>query len=170
MARCLLLIALVVLPVVVRAQSDSRSTAPAPYGCPVTVRPIPSFVPPEPYLQKPADGEFWYGTEGLWTWLVTDGRWHGLPHNENGYRQKVFFWHRGYDWGQEPHPALTITGRRLDGETLPLHLDDYANMAFVPSRAAAAMVTAFEVPTLGCWELTAQYHSDSLTFVVWVSR
>jgi hypothetical protein len=30
-------------------------------------------------------------------------------------------------------------------------------------------VTGVNFPTLGCWELTADYQGDRLTFVVWVA-
>jgi hypothetical protein len=31
------------------------------------------------------------------------------------------------------------------------------------------MLVGVEMPTAGCWEITAQYDVDELTFVVWVA-
>jgi hypothetical protein len=79
----------------------------------------------------------------------------------------VFFWAMGYDWQKEPKPALIITGHRLDADGPDIVVTD-VNNAFVPSRDAAGMVTAFEIPTTGCWKLTAHYHGHKLSFVVLV--
>ncbi len=135
-------------------------------SCPVTNLPAQPFLPPAPYLQIAAEGAFWYGTEFLWTQLPGDGKWGGLV-NENGYRQKLFFWAKGFDWRKEPEPELIMTGRRLDGDAPDLAVA-HANNAFVPSKEAAGMVMAFEIPTAGCWELTAHFHGHRLTYVVLV--
>ena len=81
-------------------------------NCPVTRPPNPAFTPPAPYPAPPAD-EFWYGTTALWTRLPDDGAWYGLPHDEHGYSQKVFWWREGYHSQSEPQPVLTVTGKRL---------------------------------------------------------
>lgn len=135
-------------------------------ACVTTAAPDEPFVPPAPYWQHAAEGTFWYGTEPLWTALSSDGIWRGL-HNENGYRNKLFFWSKGYDWKKEPKPRLIITAKRLDGDAPDVAIDDASN-ALAPSSEAAGMVTAFELPTEGCWELTAHYHGHGLTFVVLV--
>lgn len=133
--------------------------------CLTTLPPNPQFVPPKPYPQDAPTGAFWYGTESLWTNLSADGEWGGL-HNDKGYRQKVFFWAKGYDARREPKPKLIITGRRLDGDSPSLAVAD-ANNAFVgsSSKLPPAMVMAFEIPMAGCWELTAHYGGHTLTFV-----
>lgn len=146
----------------------SIQTARAQAACLTTLTPSPAFAPRAPYLQNAGDGSFWYGTEALWTSLSINGRWGGL-HNDEGYRSKLFFRVKGYDWRKEPQPELIITGRRLDADAPDVAVA-HANAAFVPSRDAAAMVTAFEIPTLGCWELTAHYKGHRLTFVVLVER
>jgi hypothetical protein len=33
-----------------------------------------------------------------------------------------------------------------------------------------AMLTGVEFPTLGCWEVSAEYKKSELTFVVWIAR
>lgn len=144
----------------------SIQVARAQGACLITLPPNPPFVPPAPYLRDVTDDAFWYGTEALWTSLSINGKWGGL-HNDEGYRSKLFFWVKGYDWRKEPEPELIVTGRRLDGDAPDLAVA-HANNAFLGSRDAAAMVTAFEIPTVGCWELTAHYRGHRLTWVVLV--
>lgn len=145
------LIVLLLMPVFTSAQ------------CLTTLPPNPQFVPPKPYPQDAPTGAFWYGTESLWTSLSANGEWGGL-HNDKGYRQKVFFWSKGYDARKEPKPKLIITGRRLDGDSPSVAVADASN-AFLSNGSPPAMVMAFEIPTAGCWELTAHYGGHTLTFV-----
>ena len=49
------------------------------------------------------------------------GTWAGLPRNERGFRQKVFWWHPGFDGRVEGRPDLKVTGRRLDGPESFVH-------------------------------------------------
>jgi hypothetical protein len=134
----------------------------------VTTPPDPPFVPPPPYSPSaPFAGEFWYGTEALWTLLRTDGTWRGLPHNPDGYTQKVFWWRKGYSWTAEPAPQLSVTGRRLDAPAPPLHVSKATN-AFAQD-IWSAMLVGVDFPTLGCWEITGRYEGHELSFVVWVA-
>jgi hypothetical protein len=125
------------------------------------------FVPPTPYLQDAGENRFWYGKAALWTALSYDGNWGGL-HNDNDYRQKLFFWSTGFDWHKEPKPGLIITARRLDASAPDVAVAD-ANNAFIIGSRAAAMVTAFELPTKGCWEITAHFRGHALTFTAFVN-
>src|SRR5690242_14139525 len=81
-------------------------------SCPVTAPQNPPFVPPAPYDSKDFEGEFWYGSHALWTSVQQNGTWRDLPHNPEGYTQKVFWWRDGYSWTGEPEPALVVTGER----------------------------------------------------------
>ncbi|SRR5579862_1001751 len=140
--------------------------------CPVTKPEDHPFVPPPPYLAKaPTPKTFWYGTDELWTLLPADGTWAGLPHytpNDPTFRQKLFFWHEGYNWRAEPQPSLTVTGRRLDAPAPPL-MSDRANNGYREDWKSF-MVTGINLPTLGCWEITGHYEMRDLTFVVWVTK
>jgi len=53
----------------------------APETCPVT-KPYQAslFVPPSPYPPKASAGDFWFGSDRLWTALPVNGTWRGLPH------------------------------------------------------------------------------------------
>jgi hypothetical protein len=139
-----------------------------PDTCPVTMPPEPRFVPPKPYrTYGPNPGEFWYGTNALWTVVRGDGKWWALPHTSKGHTQKVFWWREGYIPAEEPQPDLTVTGRRLDGEAPPL-IAFRATNAYA-SDIGSAMFVGVDVPTLGCWEITGEYKGRTLSFVVWVA-
>ncbi len=151
--------------------TDSRLPAPKVAGreaCPVTGVADSHFVPPTPDPAGPLNEVFfWYGSLALRTHLVIDGVWHSLPHHEHGYTQKMAFWSEGYDWQEEQKPELVLTGRRLDGdETMT---DSGASNAYHPDHGSMIM-TAFVLPAAGCWEITADYGEERLSFVVWVEE
>jgi len=137
-----------------------------PDTCPVTHGPNPPFTPPPPYSQD-FTGEFWYGTDDLWTSIPTSGVWSSLPHNPDGYTQKVFWWREGYSWTEEPEPQLSVTGRRLDAPAPPLHVSRATN-AFA-ADIGSAMLVGVDFLTLGCWEITGHYADSELSFVVWAA-
>jgi hypothetical protein len=132
--------------------------------CPVTLPPDPPFIPPPPYPEVPPGDYFWYGSNSLWTVVPKDGIWSQLPHNPTGYTQKLPWWREGYSWTEEPEPALTVTGRRLDADGPGFQVAD-ANGAFAP-EFQSAMMMGMDLPTLGCWEITGQYKDQELSFVV----
>lgn len=135
-------------------------------NCPVTQVQDPPFVPPSPYSAvAPYEGEFWYGTQELWTMLRENGVWWGLPDHGDHYVQKVFWWNAGYDWQAEPVPVFKVTARRLDGPA-PEFETSRATNAF--ADFGSAILTGVEIPGLGCWEFTGSYRGHSLSFVVWV--
>jgi hypothetical protein len=137
-----------------------------PAQCLTTLPPNPQFVPPKPYPQDAPASAFWFGTESLWTSLPSDGVWGGgFHHNNDKEYLKLFFWAKGYDAQKESKPKLIITGRRLDGDSPSVAVAN-ANNAFLGSKMPPAMVTGFEIPTAGCWELTAHYGGHTLTFIV----
>jgi hypothetical protein len=118
-------------------------------------------------------GDFIIGTDGLFTVITDPLVWEWHPHPQ-GYEQSLYpfstvkvFWFRvGYNAKTEPYPKLKITGKRLDGPALPL-VTDRATNALSPE--GGAMLTGMYVPTPGCWEITAHYQSEKLSFVVWVA-
>lgn len=131
--------------------------------CPVTT-------PSQHSLPLPIDieyeGRFWYGTPALWTNLPSDGIWWGLPNNGTGYIQKVVFWREGFDAISEPNPALTVTGNRLDASA-PKFTESDATHGF--DETGSFMLTGVILPTEGCWEITADYQDEQLSFVVLVT-
>jgi len=142
-----------------------RAAAVVPASCPVTQPPQPPFAPPAPLA--PFAGHFWHGSVALWTQSPADGIWQRLPQSDEGYGQKVLWWREGYDWRAEPQPALTVTGRRLDGPAPPLVAPQATN-AFA-AEIGSAMLVGVIIPTTGCWELTGRYAGTALSFVIWVA-
>jgi hypothetical protein len=89
-----------------------------------------------------------------------------LPHNPEGYTQKIFWWSEGYSWTEEPDPELSVTGRRLDGPA-PALIVSRATNAFA-ADIQSAMLVGVDFPTLGCWEISGRYRGHELSFVVWI--
>ena len=138
-----------------------------PADCPITVPQDPPFVPPPPYDKLGFEGEFWYGSNSLWTAIRQNGIWEALPHNPAGYTQKVFWWREGYSISEEPEPALTVTAERLDGQAPPVRGSKATNAS--AGDIGSAMLVGVDLPTLGCWEITGEYGGSELSFVVWVA-
>src|SRR5688572_18931027 len=139
-----------------------------PAECPVTVPQEPPFTAPEPYSpNSPFDSNFWYGSNSLWTDLPKDGIWYSLPHNPEGYTQKVFWWREGYVWTEEPEPEIIVTGERLDAPA-PSLIGSKGTNAYA-SDIGSAMLVGVDLPTLGCWKITGKYADAELSFVVWVA-
>jgi hypothetical protein len=140
----------------------------APASCPVT-KPVPAFRPPAGYLAKPSlPNRAWFGTAKLWTDLEVGGEvWHALPGSPSGpFRQKTFWWSSGYSGIREPMPMITVKGRRLDREAPSLHAGDPGTNALFDGMWS--MLVGVDVPTAGCWQLTAIYREAELPIVVWI--
>jgi len=142
-----------------------------PASCPVTVPPAQPFIPPPPFEGGPYTRSFLLGTEKLWISLRKSGVWYWAPHkpgHENEVQpltEKTFWASVDFKWDKEWRPKLKVTGRRLDGPAPPLLTLPTTN-AF-PGPAAAMLVGVY-VPAPGCWEITGEYRSEKLSFVVWV--
>jgi hypothetical protein len=151
----------------VAAQSEIIPHDP-PASCPITVPQNPPYTAPAPYSpHSPFDSNFWYGSNSLWTDLPKDGIWYALPHNPEGYTQKVFWWREGYIWNEEPEPALIVTGERLDAPAPPLIVSRATNA--YAGDIGSAMLVGVDFPTLGCWKITGIYADAELSFVIWVA-
>jgi hypothetical protein len=112
-------------------------------------------------------GEFWYGFNSLWTAVRENGTWQALPHNPEGYTQKVFWWRDGYVWTEEPEPRLIVTAERLDAPAPLVHASKATNA--YASDIGSSMLVGIDLPTLGCWKITGKYRDAELSFVVWVA-
>jgi hypothetical protein len=149
------------------ARAEAALSIP-PASCPVTTSGKTTFEAPAPYSPSvPWPGLFWFGSEELWTALNTNGVWSDLPHNPQGYTQKIPWWRDGYVWTEEPEPDLTVTGERLDADAPPL-IASKATNAYAEDMGSAMMV-GVDFPTLGCWKITGKYTDAELSFVVWVA-
>jgi hypothetical protein len=106
--------------------------------------------------------ENWYGTEKLAVILPKDGAWRGLGPNHN-FRDKLFLWSKGFEAGSEKN--LKITGVRLDATSPPAVISKPTN-AYAESLGGWTMLVLVELPSAGCWQITAEYMGERLTFVV----
>jgi hypothetical protein len=141
-----------------------------PSTCHLT-RPTHPFLPPAESsapARPPAyyDAE-WYGTGRLWTMLRHGGEvWFDLPRGVDGLGQKTFWWSADFDVVNEPQPAISVTGRLLDGFG---HFASPAPGMHAGADFGSAMLIGVGVPTTGCWEITATYKHAILSYVAWVS-
>lgn len=155
-------------PSIGNAPSEAGARTPAAAGdtgCSVT-RPDPAFVAPSPYPPAPPpryESE-WFGSEALWTMLHRDGEMWSAGAITLGV--KTFWW--SVDWPgmrDEPEPAITVVGTRLDGPgTFTAEPGTNAGADF-----GEAMLVGVEIPTAGCWQITASYGDAILSYVVSVS-
>jgi hypothetical protein len=148
-------------------QPQDRVRKEVPAACPVTKPPAQPFVPPPPYWTDHGPEQFWYGTESLWTLLGVRGAWNiqnNVLEGKRGYRTKLTYWRRGFDWRREPEPGLIVIAKRLDREAPPVAAGP-AHAVFVTTERPG-MMTGIDIPSTGCWELTAQYGGQKLSFVV----
>ena len=134
--------------------------------CPVTQPPDPAFIPPEPYPSEGPSGDFWYGSEDLWTLLPVDATWRDLPLHDDHIGQKTVWFRKGYVWTDEPEPALDITGRRLDGKA---SFETRGATNGFHEDLQSFMLAGVGLPSYGCWEITGHYHGHELSYVVWVA-
>jgi hypothetical protein len=108
---------------------------------------------------------FWHGTDGLFTHLYSDGRWRGIK-AASGTRNKSFWYRKDAKWLDEYPYQLVVTFKRLDADG-PMHTVPRVTNAIMGKEVA--MLLMLELPTRGCWQVTGNYKSDYLTFVVWVN-
>lgn len=130
------------------AQSEST--------CPVTLGSDRIFAEPWPQAST------WYGSESLATILPDDGIW---STTKPGARisVKMFWWSIGFETGQES--ALTVKVDSLDGSPNRVVVDRPTN-AFGSTLGAPTMLTGIHFPDPGCWQITASFMGQELTFVV----
>ena len=113
-------------------------------------------------------GHTWYGSEALAVQLPPHGQWRGMG-PAHRYRDKTWFWRRGYDASSESRPDLTVAGVKVgdDGAPQPLHVGRATNAM---GESWQQMLVMVEFPSAGCWQVTATYTyagiTQDLTFVV----
>jgi len=153
-----------------RPSFNAATSHHVPSTCHLT-KPTHPFVPPaeaDAPARPPAyyDAE-WYGTGHLWTMLRHGGEtWFDLPRGADGLGQKTFWWSADFDVNHEPQPAISVTGRQLDGSGRFVSLAPGTNAG---ADFGSAMLIGVGVPTTGCWEITAIYKHATLSYVACVS-
>lgn len=139
----------------------------AAQSCPVTQAPATPLERPQGFPAA-SPGSFDVGTEELWV-VALPRPWRGLSRNDRGYRQKIVWYSSRYNldadtWREGPRPELTITGRRLDDNTPPVELGQ-GGLTYRDDMGSFIM-SAVDVPTAGCWEITGRLGEQSTSFVV----
>jgi hypothetical protein len=137
-----------------------------PASCPVTRATAETqFTPPPPSRPlHPALETFWYGSDALYTQLSSDGRWRGLK-APTGTRNKSFWYRKNAEWLTESPYQLKVTYRQLT-EAAPTFEAGGVTNAIMGKEVA--MLLMLELPTRGCWEVTANYKNAHVSFVTWV--
>jgi len=138
-----------------------------PESCPITKPPTHPFVPPSPYPNETGPDGFWIGTNKLWIGLRRDGTWEKLPQWPDGtFRQKLFWWHEGYNARRDPRPNLKVTGKRLDSPAPPIQSE--ASNGWTSDADHPFIVNGINLPSFGCWRITGHFEDAELSFIVWV--
>lgn len=145
-----------------------------PNSCPITVPGDHAFTPasetPEA-LPSVYDSE-WYGTPHLWTNIKRNGEvWRDLPVGADGSLTQKWLWWS--DHLSSKHSAeITITADHLDGLAPTIEVRGSGGVSSSPTSPSFGtfMVTGFELPERGCWEITGHYREASLSFVAWVAN
>ena len=88
---------------------------------------------------------------------------HHGTRSEAGFGQKTFWWSTEWDSSVDFQPAITVTGRQLDGDGRFSTDGRGTNASF---DLGTAMLVGVDIPALGCWELTARYRDATLTITV----
>ena len=144
------------------AKNNTVQDAPPP-SCHVT---LPSAASPSRF-PDPGTGDYVtvsaYGTEKLSALLPIDGIWRGpMPTKPGDFvNSNKFPWSGAFSYSDGDGP-LRVTGKRLDG--------------LAPSFTEIEPITGknwfmgfMSIPGFGCWEITARYKDQELTFIVWVT-
>lgn len=149
--------------------TSTPDVPPARVPCPVT-RPEPAFTPrgraAAPVRPPAAYGAAWYGDDSLFTMIGRHGeRWHDLPAGPRGFGQKTFWWSEDFAPDREFTPSISVAGERLDaiGHFIAPGPGTNATADF-----GSAMLVGIDIPSAGCWRLTATYREAELSIVVWV--
>lgn len=149
-----------------QAAAADRKQTPIPASCPVTrSTPETRFTPPPPHEAAKADGPmFWYGSDALYVFLSSDGRWRGIT-SPAGTRNKSFWYRKDAEWLEEFPYQLRVTAKRLDaaGPMITFHRVNNAIMG-----EEVAMLLMLELPERGCWQVSGNYKADYLSWVTWV--
>jgi hypothetical protein len=129
--------------------------------CPVT---LASESPVTPPWNSSGD---WYGSESLAVHLPPHGKWKGLGSGDR-FRDKLWFWRRGYDSVYEARPHLVLEGRKLSGDVAERVRVDKATNG--QGTGWDNMLMMVEFPSAGCWRVNVTYLNagieQELTFVV----
>lgn len=136
-----------------------------PANCRVTLPSDGVYEPPSTDFRppRPGPGQFYFGTDKLWTVLPADGTWRG-PY-PGGSRDFVYDdklqWYRAFS---EKGGPLTIKGKRMDGPA-PSFMETNEYFEYNPG----GIIGGISIPAYGCWEIKGHYSDQEVTFTIWVT-
>lgn len=154
-------------------QVDFEVPKDAPNSCPINVPGDDAFVPASeaPEELPSVYGSVWYGTPDLWTKIDEKGEvWRDLPVGEDGSLMQKWLWWSDH-LSSKDSAEITITADHLHGTAPIVRVSGPGGASTSPSSPSFGtfMVTSFELPERGCWEITAHYRGASLSYVVRVA-
>jgi hypothetical protein len=130
-------------------------------------------------LGPPATNQEWhdlfmFGGDVLSVQLLVEGWRHGMGPELN-YRNKLWWFSKGYKGLTDPVSFLTVTGRRLDAEDDPAYVKSVSEVvesveSAMDGTGNSSMLALIEFPNAGCWEITGEYGGQVLVFVVLVGE
>ncbi|HEY7875770.1 MAG TPA: hypothetical protein VIG64_11685 [Actinomycetota bacterium] len=160
------------------SESSAGEPGPSPTthevdGYPVTVPPRPGFVPPQPYPAEPGFENVWYGSPELWTSLDRDGAvWRDLPIGKGPHAigDKTFWFSESFSTADgedfSGDDDITLTAVDLDGSARTVVEEGGA--ASFHEDIKNFILVGLGLPEPGCWEVTATYKGDELSYVLYV--
>lgn len=142
-------------------------SATVPGSCPVTLHPnvaplasqtaalsLPGFLVP-------------YGQPELWTTIPRSGSWSSSTSTTGGRFIRTFWYSDRWSIADEPSPSISVSAGRLGGG------DSVTGSAAVNARSRElgdSMIVSLDLPSGGCWQITATYRDQSLSYAVWIDR
>ncbi|MGH8913442.1 MAG: hypothetical protein ACRDZM_02895, partial [Acidimicrobiia bacterium] len=141
-----------------------------PKSCPITVPGDVAFAPASqaPKALPSVYDAVWYGTPELWTMLNSKGEvWSNLPVGaDGGLTQKWLWWSQ--DLTSDGPVEMIVMANHLDGSAPTVGARGSRGASSSPSSPSLGtfMVTGFELPELGCWEIAGHHGQAALRFVV----
>lgn len=128
----------------------------SPSGCPITDVADSPFTPgPNHPATPPGDDVAWFGTADLWTILPTDGSYE---------LRKSIWWSENFEGAEaEPMPELSVTYERLNSHAAPVVFAAPGTHG-ESADSGSFIVNGRDPETPGCWKVTAEYRSATLSY------
>lgn len=105
----------------------------------------------------------WFGSESLAAVIPAEGRWTGMG-EAHRFRDKFWWWKRGYEAVKEPRPPLTVTASLVDDRSV-------STKPFVTNAYGKdwnAILVGMEFPEPGCWRVLGTSGQENLKIILYV--
>ncbi len=126
----------------------------------------PNLIDPTGALKTGTD-HGWFGSERLATMIPQNGHWKGMGPQRN-FRDKSWWWYKGYKAESGTANKLTITARNLSsGKETALFRASNAHEGS-DNYPWDSMSTTFEFSEEGCWQVIGSFENEKLIINLWV--